>query len=92
MVEVESIVPGRSAPVADAGKVYLQLGAFSSRENAEALRERVSRDFARDGAEVLQTGGLWRVQLGPYASRDAASASADSVEKLFDLKPHLVVR
>ena len=92
MVEVESIIPGRSAPVSDAGKVYVQLGAFSARENAEALRERVSRDFARDGAQVLQSGSLWRVQLGPYGTRDEASAAADSVEKLFDLKPHLVER
>jgi rare lipoprotein A len=98
-VEVEAVVPG--APVQQQAQavaaqstsaVYVQLGAFSARENAEALRERVARDLARDSVQVLQSGSLWRLQLGPYATRDAANAAADSIEKLYALKPHLVVR
>ena len=105
-VVVEAIVPGAApralapppaeatpaSPASASPAVYVQLGAFSSRENAEALRERISRDFSRDGALVLRSGDLWRLQLGPYATRDAASAAADTVEKLYDLKPHFVVK
>jgi rare lipoprotein A len=102
-VEVEAVVPGAAqsatppaivpAPAqSGASAVYVQLGAFSSRDNAEALRERVSRDFSTENAQLVESGSLWRLQIGPYASREAANAAADSVEKRFDVKAHLVVK
>jgi rare lipoprotein A len=98
-VVVEAVVPGAAiseaaTPVAaaPASGVYVQLGAFSSRENAEVLRERVSRDFSGEQMQVVQSGAMWRVHLGPYASREAANAAADRVEKRLDVKAHLVVR
>jgi rare lipoprotein A len=101
-VEVEAVLPGAArastppvlpaaAQPAAAG-VYVQLGAFSSLDNAEALRVRVSREFSAENAQLVQSGSLWRLQIGPYASREAANAAADSVEKRFDVKAHLVVR
>jgi rare lipoprotein A len=92
-VEIEALLPGSVAPTAATTATYLQLGAFSSRENAEALRERVSGEtvFA-EAVQVLQVGGLWRLQLGPYASQDEARVAADGIEKRLDLKPLLVVR
>src|SRR5258706_8919154 len=52
-VEVEAIVPG-AIPQAKSDGVYVQLGAFSSKENAESLRERVIREIAtlRENAQV----------------------------------------
>jgi len=101
-VEVEAVLPGAAQaaiapPIvptvaqAPAAGVYVQLGAFSSRDNAEALRVRVSRDFSSENAQLVQSGSLWRLQIGPYASREAANAAADNVEKRFDVKAHLVV-
>jgi rare lipoprotein A len=89
-VEVESIQPGDSRQSA----VYLQVGAFSSRENAEDYRSRVSRQLAwlTDEVQVLTAGGLWRLLVGPYASNDAARPVAERIEAELNLKPLLLVR
>jgi rare lipoprotein A len=87
-VEVEAIVPG-----AEAG-VYLQLGAFNSRENAESLKTRLARELAwlQESVHVLLGGTLWRLHLGPYRSRGEARSVAERIEAELDLKPLLVVR
>ena len=74
--------------------IYLQLGAFSVPANAENFRARVARQFESLGAEVSieQRGRLHRVQLGPFRDRAAASAAAEQVRSLLQLKPVLVVR
>jgi peptidoglycan lytic transglycosylase len=85
-VEVEAIVPGDA--------VYVQLGAFSSRENAESLRTRVARELAdlTDILQVLISGNLWRLHVGPYRTQDDARSVAERIESQLDLKPLLVVR
>ncbi|EQB16904.1 SPOR domain-containing protein [Sphingobium lactosutens] len=63
--------PTAAAPAskeqAASGRYFIQVGAFSSRANAEALAKRI-------GAQVEQGGNLWRVRFGPYATRQAAQA------------------
>jgi rare lipoprotein A len=96
-VEVESIVPGTaqeaslSAPKAS---VYVQVGAFSARENAEGLRSRIAAELAelKEAVQVLSIGNLWRLHVGPYRSQDDARPIADKIETLLRLKPLLVVR
>jgi rare lipoprotein A len=90
-VEVESIVPGAAAQEAS---VYVQVGAFSARENAESLRGRVAAEIAelKEAVQVLSIGNLWRLHVGPYRSRDDARPIADKIESLLRLKPLLVVR
>jgi rare lipoprotein A len=92
-VEVEAIVPGESRQSRNEG-VYVQLGSFSSRENAEALRARLAREMnsLRDSAQVLMSGNLWRLQVGPYRSQEDARPVAERIERLLDLKALLVVR
>jgi len=89
-VEVESIHPGDSRQ----SSVYLQVGAFSSRENAEDYRTQVSRQLAwlTDEVQVLTAGGLWRLLVGPYVSNDAARSVAERIEAELNLKPLLLVR
>ena len=74
--------------------VYLQLGAFRTRENAETLQERVRREAAwlQDAVRVLMSGELWRLQVGPYLNRDAARAVAERIEAELALTAILVVR
>lgn len=107
IVEVETVLPpeekavtalSESVKVADAGEtaanLYLQLGAFSSRASAESLKERIA-ERARELAETLSIiagDGLFRVQLGPYKSREETGAIVSQLRSLFDLQPHLVVR
>jgi rare lipoprotein A len=89
-VEVESVSAGDSRP----SSVYLQVGAFSSRENAEDYRSRLSQQLAwlTEQVQVLTTGGLWRLLVGPYGSNDAARSVALRIETELNLKPLLVVR
>ena len=104
-VEVERILPGEALPatvVAEAPAasapaqkgVYVQVGAFASKENAEDLRSRVGRQLAwlSDTLQVLSIGNLWRLHVGPYASGDAARAVAERIEAELNLKPLLVTR
>ena len=90
-VEIESIIPGEQK---QAGGVYLQLGAFSSRDNAESLRAQVLQELAglQDRLEVLLAGSLWRLQLGPYGSADDARPIAERIETQLKLRPLVVVR
>jgi rare lipoprotein A len=86
--------PALAAPSApETGAVYLQLGAFSSRENAEDLRSRIARQLSwlSDAVQVLSIGSLWRLHVGPYASSDAARAVASRIEAELNLKPLIVM-
>ena len=84
-VEIESIVPG---------DVYVQLGAFNSREGAESLRALLATELAwlQETAQVLLTGNLWRLHVGPYRSQDDARSVAQRIEAHLNLKSLLVVR
>ncbi len=60
--------PSRAArPVSGAG-FYVQIAALSNARNAQALAQRM-------GGSVKQGGGLYRVQLGPFATRREADAA-----------------
>jgi rare lipoprotein A len=78
----------------DAKSTYIQVGAFSSRENAEDYRGRVARQLTwlTDGVQVLSIGNLWRLHVGPYASSDAARPIAERIEAELKLKPLVVTR
>src|SRR2546426_876435 len=72
------------APAApeQAKAVYLQVGAFSSRDNAENLRSRLEGEFGwlKDTVQVLAIGNLWRLHVGPYRSQDDARSVAERIE------------
>jgi len=89
-VELESVQPTRE----QAGAVYVQVGAFTTRENAESLQARVTRELAwlQESAQVLLAGNLWRLRVGPYRSSEDARSVADRIAAELDLKPLVVVR
>lgn len=74
---------------ADAGSLFLQLGAFSSMENAEIFRARMTRelDWNREPILVSQKEGLFRVRLGPYKTREEAEAIQAQVKTSHDFSP-----
>jgi rare lipoprotein A len=79
-----------TSPVnAEAGQLYLQLGAFSSAENAEIFRARMSRELTwnQEPIAVLQKDGLYRVRLGPYRTRDEAERIAAQIKTSHDFSP-----
>jgi dihydroorotase len=89
-VQLESVQPGRE----QAGAVYVQVGAFASRENAESLQARVTRELAwlQQGAQVLLAGDLWRLHVGPYPLARRRALGGRSHRGELDLKPLVVVR
>lgn len=71
------------------GGLYLQLGAFSSVENAEGFRVRISRDlpWLMEPIQLAASAGLHRVRLGPYRTREEAQAIADKIRSSLDFAP-----
>jgi rare lipoprotein A len=74
--------------------VYLQVGAFSSADNAQKLIDRLTREpeFEASRTRVVQNGALHRVQVGPYSSEDAAHADRERMRERLDLNAVLVRR
>lgn len=103
-VEVESIVLAAPAPPATASAdaasggipvsaetagIYLQLGAFSARANAESFRDSIRRrlSWLDQPIQIQERGKLFRLRLGPYADRGAAGAIAEKIRAELDFKP-----
>jgi len=105
-VEVESIVLGQSAPpaetpvaaepaipvTAETAGIYLQLGAFSARTNAESFRDRIQKQLSwlKQPVQVQARGKLFRLHLGPYQNRREANAVAEKIRAELDFKPLVV--
>ena len=85
-----------AAPVSASAQkgVFLQLGAFSSADNAESLRSHLARelDWLSEAIEINAGGGMHRVHLGPYASRSDAEKVAEKIRLALGYKPSFVVR
>ena len=86
--------PALIVAASDRRGIFLQLGAFGSRSNAENFRDRLKRqlDWLGRELEVELRANLHRVQLGPYASRAEANGVADKIRAAVDIKPVVVVR
>jgi rare lipoprotein A len=79
---------------AEAGGIYVQLGAFTAPGNAESLRARLALELATfDGQiEIYRKDGLYRLHVGPYRTRAEANAAAAQIRDALDMQPHVVVR
>ena len=86
--------PAPLPEVADARGIYLQLGAFGSADNAENLRLKLSRELGKLGERLVVRpgGGMYRVQIGPWADHDEAKRIADELAELLDFRPVVVHR
>lgn len=78
----------------DARGVYLQVGAFSVRDNAESFRAKVYKELAwlNDAISVFPRDGLFRLQVGPYRTQEEARVIAERIRSDLNLKPILLVR
>jgi rare lipoprotein A len=83
-----------AAPAIAQSGTFLQLGAFSNAENAESLRAHLSRelDWLNEGIQISSSGGLFRVNLGPYARRSDAEKVAERIRLAVGYKPAFVTR
>jgi rare lipoprotein A len=84
----------QSAPTqAPAGGYYLQMGAFSKETNAQTLASRINTQLggqARQRAIAAQIAQLYRVRIGPYASREEAMNDVQVVSAKTGIQPSLV--
>lgn len=90
-----AVPPAAILPVSvEASGVYLQLGAFSQRDNAEAFRTRVYQrlDWLDDAINVKSGDGLYRLHLGPYRDRAEAERMARRIQEALELKPTVIVK
>jgi rare lipoprotein A len=85
------LVPGE---VNESSGVFLQLGAFSARDNAEGLVTRLRALAAElaDNLQVLPRDGLYRVQAGPYGSDADARSAADRLAARLGIKAVVTAR
>ena len=84
---------GAALPAAQGG-TFIQLGAFSSPEAAQALanRARASLGALASLVRTEQAGANTRVQVGPFASRDEALRHLPTIGQTLDLQPFMVER
>lgn len=88
----DTSIPSPAAPPQKG--IFLQLGAFSSAENAESLRSHLSRDldWLSEEIQINAGAGMHRVHLGPYASRSDAEKVAEKIRLALGYKPTFVTR
>lgn len=87
--------PPRAGPL-DAGEsgIFLQLGAFSIRDNAQVFvhRMRSAIVWLGDSIHLYKSGNLYKVHAGPYANRAAADRDAVRVYRELGLTPIVLSR
>lgn len=89
-------IPVPAAPPAGvsdtAARIYLQVGAFGAADNAQALARKLSQHQGQGRLSLVQQSDdrLYRVRLGPYASRQQALADVDVIYRQTGIMPHLV--
>ncbi len=87
-------VPDATASQAAPGAVYLQLGAFGSRENAESYLSHVKAQLEgfTERLQLLMRDGYYRVNAGPYDTASQARAAAERLLQALGTRPVLVTR
>ena len=83
-----------SAESAPRSGLFLQLGAFSSADNADSFRAHLLRelDWLSEPVAIQAGGGMHRVHLGPYPNRSAAERVAGRIRQALGYTPTFVTR
>ncbi|HEY2627704.1 MAG TPA: septal ring lytic transglycosylase RlpA family protein [Usitatibacter sp.] len=83
-----------TAMVVEDRGLWLQIGAFASKESADIFREQAARDLSwnNEPLDVSPRDGFYRVRLGPYKNRDEADAIAQKVRESLGFAPTMTNR
>lgn len=84
---VEQTTPG--------GQIYLQFGAFSAQHTADSVARKLNAQISRveqRSAQVYPFNNLYRVQVGPYASRTEAVNAALRIQQETGQQPSVALR
>ncbi|MHB0990986.1 MAG: septal ring lytic transglycosylase RlpA family protein [Burkholderiales bacterium] len=98
MVKVSAITPaeisaGRDLDANSTG-IFLQLGSFSRRENAEKLLADAATKLDKGSAAlvILNQSERYRVALGPYTDESSANEASREIRSRMNLTPIRIVR
>ncbi|MDL5030291.1 septal ring lytic transglycosylase RlpA family protein [Pelomonas sp. APW6] len=88
------IPDGGAAPKAASKGFWVQLGAFSRMDGAEAFRQKLSQelDWMAPLLAIFKEAQIHRLQAGPYASREDARSAAERMRQALALTPVIVER
>jgi rare lipoprotein A len=80
--------------ITESGGVYLQLGAFGSRENAENFlaRMKLQIEWLATALHLFSRDGLYRVHAGPYPREVEARQDADRIGQSLGVRPFVLTR
>jgi len=96
VVSAPSAASPRDPVTAEGGGFYVQLGAFSSRENADnflsRLRAQLDDETLTRTLHVFARDSLFRVHAGPYTSQSLAREAADRVTQSMGMVPLVLSR
>jgi rare lipoprotein A len=89
-----AVAPAAPAYTAPARGFWVQLGAFRERSGAEDFQRRVmaEHDWLTPLLAVFMDQPLFRLQAGPYPSRDEARGAAEQIRTALRLVPLIVER
>ena len=90
---IARLAAGSAPPVAaETGGFFLQFGAYAQMQNAQAMRARLLSGWPADlpAPVVVQSGNLYRLHSGPFASRDLASAAAQQLKAVAQIQTAIV--
>ncbi len=93
-VALPALVEGGAAPKAASKGFWVQLGAFSRMDGAEAFRQKLSQelDWMAPLLAIFKEAQMHRLQAGPYASREDARGAAERMRQALALTPVIVER
>jgi len=71
---------------------FVQVGAFRAAENAETLSKKILAQNIVERVPVNSwyNQGVYRVRIGPYASRADAELAAEKLKKALDVNTYII--
>ena len=79
-----------TAPAAASGSYVVQVGAVSDQARARQYQQRLSQQFGVPG-RVEQNGAVWRIQMGPFASKSQAASLQQRLQNEAQLQSFIAV-
>ena len=79
-----------AAPAAASGGFVVQVGAVSDQARAQQYQQRLSQQFGVPG-RVAQNGAVWRIQMGPFASKSQAASLQQRLQNEAQLQSFIAV-
>lgn len=85
-----AVAAAPAAATTASGSFVVQVGAVSDQNRAKQYQQRLSQQFSVPG-RVEQNGAVWRIQLGPFASKSQASNLQQRLQSEAQLQSFITV-